>query len=216
MRGTLQGKKNTMPNFEQIERDFLKIDDRDDSSILKFYYDNINYFSLIDITKKEISQKNLLMLSEIIQSAYAQKDNRLLRKMIKPTINNFNRFSIKYNYDLGTDNSYKALTFHTAIYHFDRKKYYSAIKYFKISLLLDKDNEKLIDFYNVSKYRFNLRLINFIGLLGLTIFVLKYFLKLIIGINGFGITMLGILSATLLIAFGIFAMRVKSPATKSR
>ena len=205
-----------MKQFEQIEKEFFEINEDNDSSFVKYYYDTEDYFVTIDISDKEIGQKNLWMLSEIINSAYKQKDYDLLKKIVKSTITKFKEYSLLHNYDLKADTFYKSMIFNVAIDNFNNKKYYLAKKYFEASVFLDKDNFRLIDFYNVSKYKFARNMNRIIGLTGLTILIIKYFLKLVLGFNGFGITVLGIPGAILLITYAVISSKIKSPATNTR
>lgn len=201
-----------MTTFEQIEKGFFKIEDDDDLSIVRYFYDNKNYFTTININDKEIGQKNLWMLSEIINSAYRQKDYKLVKMIVNFTISKYKDFAMKFNYDLKADNIYKSLIYNVAIDNFENKNYYLSRKYFKDCLFVDKDNFRLIDFYNESKYRLIKKVSGFIGIIGLSLIIVEYCLILIFEIKGIEIVIMGYLGSILLITYGIIALTIKKPS----
>jgi hypothetical protein len=201
-----------MTTFEEIEKSFFAIEDYDDLSIVRYFYDNQDYFTTIRINDKEIGQKNLWMLSEIINSAYKQKDYRLIKMIVNSTIQKYKDYAVMYNYDLKADTFYKSLIYNVAIDNFENKNYFLSLKYFKDCVFLDHDNFRLTDFYNESKYRLVKKVNSIIGLIGLSLIIVKYCLKLIFEINGVEISIIGSLGAILLITYGIITLTIKKPS----
>ncbi len=208
-----QGKKRKMETFKQLEKGFFRIDENDDLSIIKYFYDNKDYFITTDIKDKEIGQKNLWMISEIANSAYKQKDFKLFKMIVKHAITTFKDYSLLHNYDLKSDTFYKSLIYDVAIDSFNREKYYLAIKYFKTLLQFDKTDFRLLDFYNVSKYKYIKGLSRIFGLIGLSMIIIDYSLKYLIDFKGFESVIWGYLGAILLMTYGLIEMTIKSPAT---
>ncbi|MBN1186259.1 MAG: hypothetical protein JXB49_28535 [Bacteroidales bacterium] len=201
-----------MKNFDQIEKEFFEINEEDNSSIVKFYYDNETYFASTELNDKSIGHKNLWMLSMIINSADKQKEYRLANKIAKTTISDYKKYSLHNNYDLKSDTIYKSMIYNVAIDNFNKKRYYWATKYFGDSVNLDKDNFILVDFYNESKYRFIKNTSRFFGLIGLFFLIIKYFAILILDINKMSTIVFGYIGAVLLLGYGIIEMTIKKPS----
>jgi hypothetical protein len=201
-----------MTTFEQIEKGFFAIEEYDDLSIVRYFYDNQDYFTTININDKEIGQKNLWMLSEIINSAYKMKDSRLIKMIVNSTIRIYKNYAIMYNYDLKDDTFYKSLIYNVAIDNFANKNYFISKKYFIDCLFVDNDNFRLIDFYNESKYRLIKKVSIYIGLTGLLLIIVTYCLKLIFEIKGIEIIIIGTSGVIFLITYGIITLTIKKPS----
>jgi len=201
-----------MKDFKQIEKAFLELEESNDSSIIEFYNENKSFFASVNLNDKEIGQKTLWMLSEIVSSAYKLKDLKLARTLVKPTIEKFKDYSLKHKYDLKSDTFYKALIYEIAMDNFNNKRNFIARKYFKECVSFDKDNFRIVDFYNESNFRFIKKTGRILGIIGIAMYVLKDLLKWKFEINGLIIILLGITIAILLIAFGITEFAIKKPS----
>jgi hypothetical protein len=117
-----------------------------------------------------------------------------------------------FNYDFKADTFYKSLIYNVAIYSFENKNYYFALKYFKYCVFVDKNNSQLNTLYDESKYRLIKKVNSFIGLVGLSLIIIEYCLKFIFVIKGIEILIIGYLGAILLIIYGIIALTQKKPS----
>jgi len=206
----------TMKEFEQIEKAFLELEESNDSSTIEFYNENKSFLESVNLNDKEIGQKTLWMLSETVSSAYKLKDLKLARTLVKPTIEKFKEYSLKHEYDLKSDTFYKALIYEIAMDNFNNKRNFIARKYFKECVSFEKDNFRILDFYNESNFRFIKKTGRILGTIGIALYVLKDLLKWTLEINGLTIGLMGLTVAILLITFGITEFIIKkSPATNS-
>jgi hypothetical protein len=201
-----------MEQFEVIEKNFFAINESDYSSLIDFYRDNKEFFSSFDINDQDKRLKTIWILSEIIVAAYKQKDYELIKKTAKSTISLFKDYSLKFNYDLKEDTFYKSLIFYAGINSFENKNYHKAVKYFKESILLDKEDPRFKDFFNESKFRYTRRLSRLLVIIGILLLMTKYILKLTLSINGPEMFLFGYLGAILVIAGGVLSIKIKSPA----
>lgn len=201
-----------MTTFAQIEKDFLAIDENEHSSIVKYYHENKEYFASIDLNNREIAYKKLWMLSAIINSAYQLKEQKLIRSTAVATIDKFKKYSVKFDYDLSTDPYYKTLLFNIAIDNFENKRFYSAMIYFKSMLQLEKQEYRLVDFFNVSKYRLISKISRIVGALGVALWLAKYILQFIFNFQGLETNYIGISGAILLLIFGLIEFLNKKPS----
>jgi hypothetical protein len=168
-----------MTTFEQIESDFLNIGENDDTEIISYYYNNKDFFITIDFQRKEIGIKSLWIMSEIINSAYKLNDQKLVKSISEITINNFKNYSSKFNYNLKNDAHFKLLLFNVAHSRLTNKKYFQAFKYFKELLRLDEKSLKVKEIYNELKFRLIMKSGRILGLIGLTLILLKYILNIL-------------------------------------
>ncbi|MFB6344110.1 hypothetical protein ACE1ET_20495 [Saccharicrinis sp. FJH62] len=205
-----------MKNAEEINKEFMEIKSEDYSSFINFYSENKDYFSSNKLFDDVIGLKKIWMLSEIINSAYKEKEYELINNILQPTLRGFKKYSLLYNYDLKTDSYFKLLIYNIAIDNFNKKKYYKATRYFRNSANLDKQNSQLFDFYKVAKYKLIKNTSRLIGLFGLMLILIKYISILVLDINKTEFILIGYLGAILLVGYGIIEIRLKSPATNTR
>jgi hypothetical protein len=198
-----------MKNFNEIENTFLEIDGNNASLILNFYYENLDYFSLINTNEEKNGIKILWIISSVIDSAYKQKDYGLLKKIVKPTINNFKKYSLAHNYDLKSDTIYKLVIFQVGTDKFNNRKYWEVIKLFKELLKFDNLDRSILDFYNESKFRYIKKIGRLSGLIGLSFLIVKYIIRIVLDNNGLDLRILGYLGALLLLGFAMVELFLK-------
>ena len=198
-----------MTTFEQIESDFLNIGENDDTAIINYFYNNKDFFISTDFKREEIGIKSLWIMSEIINSAYKLNNQEIVKSISELTITNFKNYSSRFNYNLKNDSHYKLLLFNVANNRLTNKSYFQAFKYFKELLRLDEESLKIKEIYNEVKSRLIKIVARILGLIGLTLILLKYSLKILEVGNHIELIIIGYSGACLLIIFVVIELSVK-------
>ena len=192
-----------MKTFEQIESGFLVIDENDNSAIIRYFYENEESFLSINIENKETGIRYLWMLTEILNSAFEMKDQKIIKSISDSTIKTYQNFSMQFNYNIKNDSHYKSLLINVVNDHISHKKYFLVYRYFKELHQIEKSNKKIIELYFESKRRIIRILSRIIGISGIILILLKYLLKILEFGNRIELLIISYTGASFLIIFGI-------------
>jgi len=192
-----------LKTFEQIESGFLIIDENDNSAIIRYFYENEELFLSINIEDKEIGIRYLWMLSEILNSAFEMKDQKIIKSISDSTIKKYKNFATLFNFDIKNDSHYKSLLLNVANDHLSHKKYFLAFRNFKKLHQIEKSNNKIKELYFESKRKIIRTLSRIIGISGIILILLKYFLKILEFGSRIEFLIFGYAGASFLIIFGI-------------
>ena len=195
--------KYALKTFEQIESGFLAIDENDNYTIVKYFYENEESFLSINIENKETGKRYLWMLTEILNSAIERKDQKIIRSISDSTIRKYHSFSTKFNFNINNDSHYKSLLINVANDHLNHKKYFLAYRIFKELHQIEKSNNKIKELYFDSKRRIFRTLSRIIGIIGIILILLKYLLKFLELGSRSELLIIGFTGAGFLIIFGI-------------
>ena len=204
-----------MKTFEQLESEFLRIDEDDTSAIIRFFDENKETFLSVNIDNKDTGIKYLWMLTGILNAAFERNDQKLIKALSGSTIKRYQEFSTQFGFNIKEDAHYKLLLINAANDHSNRRQYFLAYRIYKELHNIEKSNDKIREIYVDSKKRLVRWYARMMGIFGIILILIKYLLKYLE--NGIGIEslILGFAGGLLLIIYGIVEILINTKRENS-